>query len=249
MPKVKAYAGKGSLIPTYNAAVVDAYECPWTGKMYRTKENYVKHLSDLRQYSIHPRIRAANADKIKQTLWNLSSFEDVAQWIEDHSQFIFEQSRRRHFSDDPDAEKNFKLKITYLKLTWSDSVSNTHSCPHNGRTNWGGREVFKDGSPVPRGYPGWQGRIEYLRSHDISFSSSMLQPLRIHTGTGGGAGVKHPAGYEVRFYDADWPGLAALVKEQYDEYISNKVMSRLKNEYVSPFQPTIQIGEPSYFRH
>lgn len=252
MPKIKTYAGKGKLIPIRDAAIIDAYECPWTGKMYRRKEEYVRHLNELREYTFHPRIRARNATKIKEQLWALDSFEAIIKWLTDNSLFMFEQCARPNWMDAKetvDAKKNFKFEITYLNLRYSERVSNSHDCPVGGVTNWRGDELFKDGTPKPKGYPGWEGRIEFKKSHDTGFSSDLLEPLRIHTGTGGGRGIKHSAGYEVKFFKQDWPGLAAVVDREYEIYSKNVVMERLKDNFVTPFRFDVNYGEASYFRH
>ena len=42
-----------------------------------------------------------------------------------------------------------------IKLRFNDEVSNSHGSPLNGETNWGGYKKH-----LPRGYPGWSGKIE-----------------------------------------------------------------------------------------
>lgn len=69
----------------------------------------------------------------------------------------------------------------HWKMDYKDVVSNTHAAPHNGKTNWGGRH--KD---LPRGYPGFEGRVWIRYRNEMSISGS--DPLRaclLYTGTGG----------------------------------------------------------------
>ena len=74
-------------------------------------------------------------------------------------------------------------------LRYNNSVSNSHSAPKNGKTNWGGRH--KD---VPRGYPGFEGRvwIRYARSCDFGSANEPLAKMRLYTGTGGAGTYSGP---------------------------------------------------------
>ena len=81
---------------------------------------------------------------------------------------------------------SIKVKDLEIFIRYDDSVSNSHGCPLDGETNWGGRK--KD---VPRSYPGWIGNIKanvnateslvmsrdvppYLRSGSWNFSASEI---------------------------------------------------------------------------
>ena len=229
MPRIKAYKGAGNIIPVAEAKISTAFQCPWTKKIYGTKRDYVKHLKHLRENYMHSRIRATAVVKKKENLWNQPTFEDIVAWIEMNPEFMFDNGLRegwRHYNVEKYRHK-FWVKITFLNLNWTNSASNTHSCPRGGVTNWGRREPGK-----PTGYPGYVGRIEYQMSHDIGFGSDVMRGLGIHTGTGGGAGDNR-FGYDVTFFDADWPGLVA-----------NRTMDLLADRDWK----TIRYGEPKYFR-
>jgi len=210
MPKIKAYKGneRAVLIPVDDAKIVTAFKCPWTEQVYATKKAYVKHLRELREDRIHRAIRARIQNKIFEELINQPSFDKIIEWIETHPEFFFDRAiergragwsdRRLHLRD------KFWIKITYLDVRWSDSVSNSHSCPRGGVTCWSSREA-EDGRP--RGYPGWQGRIEFQLSHDLGFGSDVFRGVGIHTGTGGG--TSNNRYYDVKFFASDWPSLAA----------------------------------------
>jgi len=208
MPKIKAYKGNGAVIPIADAKIATAFRCPWTSKIFSNKHSYVKHLTALREDRIHRNIRARIRRKVFEELINQDSFERVIEWIETHPEFFFDRAiergragwseRRDHLRD------KFWIKMTFLDVAWSDSVSNSHSCPRGGVTCWSSREA-EDGRP--RGYPGWQGRIEFQLSHDLGFGSDLFRNIGIHTGTGGGISG-HRYGYDVKFFAADWPALA-----------------------------------------
>lgn len=229
MPRIKAYKSAGKIIPVEEAKVASAFRCPWTKKIYGTKRDYVKHLKHLRENYMHSRIRAKSVEMKKQNLWNQPSFEDIVAWVEMNPEFMFDNGFRVGWVNEKDKKyrDKFWIKITYLNLNWTNSASNTHSCPRGGVTNWGRREPGK-----PTGYPGFEGRIEYQMSHDIGFGSDLMRGLGIHTGTGGGAGDNR-FGYGVTFFDTDWSGLVA-----------NRTMDLLADRDWKK----IQIGKPKYFR-
>jgi len=237
MPRIKAYRYGKSVIPVDRASIATVFECPWTGRIFSRKRDYVDHLGDLRTNRMHKRIRDKARDGKLEDLWNQPTFDDIVGWINRNPEFMLENALRHgHWSRGRDANEireTYWLRITYLTLDWSDRVSNTHSCPHDGVTNWGGRELFNDGSAKPRGYPGWSGRIEYNMSHDIGFGSDPMRNLRIHTGSGGG-NSKNRFGYEVKFFESDWPGLRqGMIFDRLSEGNANK-------KYV--------YGSPRYFR-
>lgn len=209
MPAIRAYKHKGKIIPVEQARVGRAYLCPWTDELYSTKSAYVKHLKTLRATRMHRRARKNRWQQLGEDLWNQNSFEKIVRWVELHPEWFLDNAQRRGFSSDAklyDSIRDaFTVKITYLDIRWSDSVSNSHDCPHNGVTNWAGRD-----QNAPRGYPGWGGRIEYQISHELpGFGSDIMEGTRIHTGTGGGTS-NNRYGFDVRFFADDWPGLEKL---------------------------------------
>lgn len=235
MPKIKAYRNGTSIIPIDRAKMVTAYSCPWTGRLFGKKKDYVAYLRVLRTDRMHKRIRENAYTRKLEDLWNRPSFEDIVGWINRNPDFILENGLRSGCSDRQinAIRDTYWLRITYLTLDWSDSVSNSHSCPHDGVTNWGGRDTYGDGMPKPKGYPGWSGRIEWETSHDIRFGWGLMRSLRIHTGTGGGV-AGNRFGYEVKLFESDWPGLREwMIFNRLSESNSN-------NRYT--------YGTPWYFR-
>ena len=204
MPAIKVYKANGKMVPVSEAKVAKAYQCPWTSKVFATKAAYTKHLSELREDRMHRRARQNIRNRKLDDLINQPSFQDIVNWIETNPEFFFDglikvghsgwANRRGHLRE------AFWIKITKLNLHWSDSVSNSHSRPRDGVSNWE-RNVDK-----PMGYPGWAGRIEFQLSHNFGFGSDVLNNTGIHTGSGGG-GSGNRFGYEVKFFVSDWPGL------------------------------------------
>lgn len=121
------------------------------------------------------------------------------------------------------------LEFSTFDFTYSESTSNTHGCPLNGRTNFEWKETLL------RGYPGFSGRIEGrfvpIKANSINFvlkqpdEEASLQHLRdllpfFHTGTGGGAKEFR---YSAYFFIQDFPKM----QEQYTKH--RKVSKALNN--------------------
>ena len=74
-------------------------------------------------------------------------------------------------------------------LVYSDKVSNTHSCPENGITNWYGKPE------LPHGYPGWKGRIWIFELHrprsQLSWITDDVRAVRVWSGSGGAGLYDH----------------------------------------------------------
>jgi len=205
MPAIKAYKYDGLLIPIEEAKVAKAYQCPWTAKVYSTKRGYLKHLAELRTNRMHQKARSKIRVRKLEDFWNQPSFEKLIDWVELNSEFFLKNAlgnRNEKLFDK--IRDDFWIRITYLNLNWSESVSNSHTAPHTGETNWGGRKPN-----APRGYPGWAGEIEFQLSHDLpSFSSDLFRGTRINTGTGSGVG-ENRFGYGTEFFADDWPAITA----------------------------------------
>lgn len=164
-----------------------------------------------------------------------NTFDDIIEWVEKNNNIIFDRVYRLgnfHRAKDVSlARQDFFVQISYLAVTHSESVRNTHCAPKGKRTNWFGN------SDLPVGYPGWHGRIEFT-VYDIGVSGSDIgRSLLLHTGTGGGVAAKFRPnvlyyGYDVKLFEDDWPGLKELV-----------VLNKLKD---NP-NPSFKYGKTNYF--
>jgi len=112
-------------------------------------------------------------------------------------------------------------------LRWSDDVSNSHTRPLKGVSNFGGKERFANGECKPSGYLGWYGRITWsvkwpyhLRSVYVGADLFKAPYCGINTLSGGGGGhnkelCESTFSYGITMYAQDWLGLF-LAKEQED---------------------------------
>jgi uncharacterized C2H2 Zn-finger protein len=249
MPKIDVYKHKGIAIPVESAVKSKGYICPWTEELFLTKKTYVKHLNTLRVERMHKRARKLRWEKKFKDFYTQPTFKDVIRWIEINPEFFFDHAvktgfhaRRKNLEE---IRKDFWVKITYLDITWHSMVSNTHECPRGGVMCWSSHEA-KDGRP--RGYPGWQGRIEFQTSHDLGFGSDVFRGLGVNTGTGGGIS-KNRYGYGVKFFASDWPGISKTVDELEEKFNRENLLNTIKTGEPDYFRvPGIKYGKPEYFR-
>ena len=232
-----------------------AWKCEQDGKIFEDKSKYQAHLRKLARHRLAQKklkIAESAADAVWAELYEREqSLDDWMQMVIDNQHLFWAEAAA---GDPYDWERVGKkigrgkdsmvmpvpkvLKITH-NLRWSDSVSNSHSAPHDGVENWGGRV-----EGAPRGYGGWTGRIEWLVQWPKEFEGIYLGSdlfsrgtfrsgrQRAHTGTGGGGGghfnrefntwCQRPA-YDFRIYASDWPGMARY-------YEKMKVWKVLKDE-------------------
>jgi hypothetical protein len=245
MPAIKVYKHNGIAIPVDVAKTAKAYCCPFTGEIVLTKRSYVSHLKDLRQKRMWRKARNLRHQRRLEEMWNLPTFEGIVKWITVNSDVIWQNGKQNGWSDNATRwnkiRDDFQIEITYLDLHWLNSLSNSHSCPHNGKTNWCSNG---DKHGIPKGYPGWGGRIEFKISHDVpSFSSDLFKGTRIHTGTGGIIGNKTYS-YDVKFFDADWPGVTAQIQADREQYEKDHLIDMIKNQYKPFVVPHVKIGKP-----
>lgn len=227
-------------------SIITAYKSDADGKIFEDKKKYQNHLRTLARHRLAQK-RLQIAESAKDAAWaelyeREQSIDDWMQMVIDNQHLFWAEAA---LGDPYDWERVGKklgrgknagnlpmprvLKITH-DLRWSDSVSNSHSCPVNGVQNWGGRVPG-----APHGYPGWCGQIEWLVEWPREFDSVYLGSdlfsrgtfqsgrQRAHTGTGSGAGghmnrefntwCQRPQ-YDFRIYAADWPGMARYYEKR-----------------------------------
>lgn len=227
-------------------SIITAYKSDTDGKIFEDKAKYQAHLRKLARHRNAQR-RLQIDENLKDQIW-ASLYEceqSLDQWfdmvIANQDLFWAEAAAGDPYNWQNVGKKLGRgknagnvpmpkvLKITH-SMRWSDSVSNSHSCPHNGVTNWCGRV-----EGAPRGYPGWTGRVDwlvewpkefdgiYLGSDLFSRGTFSTGRQRAHTGTGGGGGghfnkefntwCQRP-GYSFDIFAADWPGMARYYEKR-----------------------------------
>lgn len=229
-----------------------AWKCEETGKIFEEHDAYTKHVRKIAA-ARRKQLKAEKAvhDKIKfmeDNFWNrVRSLDQLKAAILQHCDVLALNGVENYWS----SFRRQKLNPTPLtefetfRLHWNENVSNSHSCPHNGVTNFGLK------NNLPTGYPGWKGRFDYRvrtdsnQLHSYPGSSDMWRGTRIHTGTGGGGGhrIKNGVyeqgfGYDVRLFANDWPAMAA-------EYERAQVWLILKDDTTTNIDQLVNSWNPA----
>ena len=193
-----------------------AWQSSYTKEVFTEKSKYELH--NRRQAAAR---RARNKDLLERKAFsdwlaaekeNICSVDEIAPWILLNQRKLMDMSNKygyfsfndKFFNDDEFTE------IEIYQANYSKSVSNTHSCPHNGVTNWRGDTKLADGTPAPNGYPGWSANIKGSLARNKSRMGAypyggVLKLIKLHTGTGGGGNNWR---YDCKIFLADWPGLS-----------------------------------------
>lgn len=131
--------------------------------------------------------------------------------------------------------EEFNLKVLNCdirsRLLFHERVSNSHTCPLNGVTNWSGNDKNK-----PNYYIGWQGWITANILYDKTFKPSsynIYSLFRMCTGTFNGG--PHSSG-EVRLYLDDCPKIKERISDNLIEGKNSKdqATSSLCAELLNP---------------
>jgi len=197
------------------------WKCPHTGTLFESKTKYQTHLKKLSVRRVADRKAAAfkkeRADFFAHMRATVRTPDELVEFVKQYWDKFCENADLQNAWRKTNKKKLPHPKIEYMnfKLTWSDSVSNTHSAPFGKQTNWGGQK--KD---VPRGYPGWHGVIHYnVSEYQSIHGSDMWKGTGVHTSAGGynmweGTGVHTSAGgyaseyyYSIEMFAEDWPAM------------------------------------------
>jgi len=198
-----------------------AWQCANTKKVFVEKDDYTKHLRKLanerRKDKRYADLKTNFYNWLTAEKENIHSVTEIASWVLLNQKKLMDASNALKigtFTNDKYFDDDEFIKFMLVDMRYSQSVSNTHSCPHNGVQNWRGDTKLKDGTPAPNGYPGWAGNIKGALSRNKNRMGSypydnILKLIRLHTGTGGGGNESW--GYDCKIFLADWPGLSNQV--------------------------------------
>jgi hypothetical protein len=224
-------------------SVITAYKSDEDGRIFEDKKKYNSHLRKLAA-SRREKEKIKRLQNLQQQWWEdnfyhkVKSIAQLQAAILEHAN-VFAANALKHCDHIKKLPSPILVKFNKFDLSYQDEVSNSHSCPHDGVTNWGGL------GNVPTSYPGWRGRFDYDTAwfKEFSFvyagSSELWKNTRIHTGSGGGGYFKlHEGskthglqnfGYEIRMYASDWPAMATAYADAEVEIEKQKIMYILKN--------------------
>jgi hypothetical protein len=223
---------------------VTVNKCPDTGKLIEDDNEYKNY----RAMVIREKNKKAQIQTTRDTFWawlaaeklKITSPDMIGPWFLENQRKIMDAVNAGLVSkggwsgfNDRFVPDDVFTKCELKFQEYTHSVSNTHSCPDSGETN------FMCDDSKPRGYPGWVGRIDGVlvrppkKDYEYPYSSA-INLVGIKTGSGGGGNSGWD--YDVRIFLDDWPGLVphrdTIVAERERiayEKEQERIIWRLKN--------------------
>lgn len=182
-------------------SMITVWKCDTTGELFEFKADYAKHLRLLAAEKLrikkHNELLAYYQVQIAP-LYELESFEQIAEWLIINQDLIYEYGKFTGFTWRHDKRGDRITKFKFLNMRYEKRCSNSHSAPNGMQTNWGGMA----GPNVPSGYPGWRGRVEFTNERQGWQFGETIRKLGICTGTGGSGD------YDVTIWASDFKKMA-----------------------------------------
>lgn len=211
-------------------SAITEYRCVLDGTIFEDLEKYQEHLRKHVSDYLGDKKVYITKEFWENEFWNkVKSLDQLRIALLKHAETIGLNgivNERFYRNKRPETPPILK-KISIFEFNYNRVTSNTHSCPHNGVTNWRGCPE------IPRGYPGFEGRIVYYVEWYSKWQklcpggSNMWKNTRIYTESGGYIGFnsydlknKNSKGlqnfvYDVKIFLDDWPAMKeAFLKAQ-----------------------------------
>jgi hypothetical protein len=209
-------------------SIITAYKSDADGKLFEDKKQYQAHL---RKLAAERRLLKKIADAEREFyqfnthMGQVSRISELSKFIKDNWPTFWINGLKNYPWRLADKDKNMHecVDIKFENIRWVDKLSNSHSCPRNGVTNWGNMN-----KNFPTSYPGWYGNIiirvrplvRKIRGKEVltdGWGSAYFDGTIICTGGGGGGRSQKTDyveyEYEVYLWADDFPGLV-LSREQ-----------------------------------
>lgn len=181
MPRINALKCSSTGKPFLSDETMLAWQCPSTGKLFDSKNDYRKHLKKVARLRFQKRA----AGKIAR-LHRCSTVAEIEQWITKYAQVLAD------FEADKYGKVAPRIKFSNVKLDLSARMSE--------QTN---RRLGN------RPYAGWSGDLT-LKDHSDAWRYGvfdLFQNTNIHVGSGRGAGN---VDISVILFANEWPNLALM---------------------------------------
>ena len=148
---------------------ITVWKCPHTKKLFEVEAKYRNHLKRLSRERIAARKWQAVRDSVTDVIAGaaqVNNVQELVDYVIKHKrEFMIQGVFNGHWHGDEmhKAMDNGwdiyfpEIQSLTIDTTWRTEVSNSHNCPRDGYTNWGG-DNKEDKSK--RHYPGWHGKIE-----------------------------------------------------------------------------------------
>lgn len=215
---------------------IEAYEAP-DGTLFKTKkayETYVALIESKRKADLARQVKEKAEQKLREKQLEEANYPRNNATSIEHFLDLCKEYFDKYFPE-------LEVQIEWGTKHFTEKLGNTHSCPIDGVTNWGGR---KEGAP--RSYPGYQLGIKYFWRVQGGVGLSNLQPFNgegrvpgMNLGTGNYCGDLENEGLygmsqQVNLYIQDFP----LIQVAYDEY---KQMTEVRSEVTSLREDSVDV--------
>jgi len=206
---------------------VQARQCPFTGKLFKEEniDKYLLHLEKVRKLNREKNLYIYHRNTFKDWLAEekklITNVDMIVPWFLKNQRRIMDTVNSRNGGD----RDKFYDTDTFAELEFKNAyyiayLSNTHSCPDTGVTNWSKL------NGLPTGYRGWAaiiaGSLDRASNHMGEYPvSEALKLIGIKTGTGGGGNKNFSWSCSI-FLD-DWPGLIEAVNNMEKDQIVRKL--------------------------
>ena len=242
---------------------VQVWKCPHTSYLFEHEVEYRRHLKRLSRERVARRKWEAIQDSLDGVIAGIqkvTSGQEALDYMWKHQdKFVLYGMMNKSFDgsairDAMAAGHTIILpKLRHLKIDkgrWEKTVSNSHNCPRDGQTNWGGRA----GDDVPRGYPGWRGGIRAEYDEDAVVKVRIPNAKRrkqkiyevpsisdicggfgadrslsgLNTGSGGG---RNPSRSELFVYLQDFPHWQEQIDAILKAEEQKQIIAKLSNKF------------------
>jgi hypothetical protein len=187
------------------------WKCPHTGKLFEDRSKYTAHLRKQgRERLLQRKLDAAAREweQFNHRMGQVRSIQELTEFISNNWERFALNGMKQGFTKEKGLHKLEHLEFQTVR--WDEFLSNTHSCPKGGVTN------FMSKRDKPNSYPGWRARIvfkvntgtyrnrgkEYPRE---GYGSDYFAGSSIKTGSGGGSGTGYA--YDINLWAHDFPGM------------------------------------------
>lgn len=228
-------------------AVITAFKCLSSGKIFETEKEYKKHRRAAAKEAKRKRIEIQTARRydgwLKEFCSEFRPVDEMIGALKHHQNIVWAhlQTKTPHYRKGGSIPEILSFSVE--RMTWSECVSNSHSCPRGGSRNWGG---MTEGAP--RGYPGWKCRLSWkvrvqVKDSDYYRGSQFFEHFPVNTGTGGGGNGKKDCtdpkyliqeyAYDAEIFAHDWPG--PYKAQRLEHEIDNRIKAAKLVGFAGPF--------------
>lgn len=185
-------------------------KCPFTGLLFEEKDikDYILHLQRIRAQHreewVNKRFKEKHEAWLVEKKKQIFEPKDLEKFlVENLSYLIKHHNKKRKLSFGYDSGISVKAQIATVSVTsrFNPQSSNTHACPRNGVTNWGGQKL-----DAPRGYPGYDCHIT-VSAPGLSNLTSILDSIDVRIGSGSGNSDRGYWSYSITMFEDDFPNM------------------------------------------